>query len=192
MAELVAFIMLAALVLYALLGGADFGGGVWDLLATRKQQRELITRAIAPVWEANHVWLILVVVLMFTAFPTAFAKLMTELNVPLTLMLVGIVLRGSAFVFRQYAGSHEELWGRVFAISSVITPVLLGASVASLGTGESWLSAYSLTVGLFTLALFAMLAATYLTLEPSADETLREDFRTRALYSALVAAALAG
>src|SRR5258705_13565133 len=108
MAELVAFVMLGALVLYALLGGADFGGGVWDLPATKRQQRELISRAIAPVWEANHVWLILVVVLMFAAFPTAFARLMTEQNVPLTLMLVGIALRGSAVVFRQYAGSHEE------------------------------------------------------------------------------------
>ena len=98
--------MMVSLTFYALLGGADFGGGVWDLFASgpRKQaQRELIAEAIGPVWEANHVWLILVVVLLFTAFPPAFAAISTALHIPLTLMLIGIVLRGSAFTFARTA-----------------------------------------------------------------------------------------
>src|SRR5687768_10037530 len=95
-----AAVLLAALVLYALSGGADFGGGVWDLLARGPRaaaQREQIAHAIGPIWEANHVWLILVVVVLFAAFPPAFAAIATVLHVPLTLMLIGIVLRGSAF-----------------------------------------------------------------------------------------------
>ncbi len=98
-------VMMAALVLYALLGGADFGGGVWDLLASgprKREQRALIERVIGPIWEANHVWLILVVVLLFTAFPPAFAAISIALHVPLTLFLVGVVFRGSAFSFRSY------------------------------------------------------------------------------------------
>ena len=96
--------LLVALTVYVLTGGADYGSGVWDLLASGPRaaaQRELIERAIGPVWEADHVWLILVVVILFTGFPAAFAAIMTFLNLPITLMLVGIVLRGSAFSFRR-------------------------------------------------------------------------------------------
>src|SRR5579863_4288818 len=103
---LLGFVIMASLTFYALLGGADYGGGVWDLLARgprANRQRELIAKAIGPVWEANHVWLILVVVVLFTAFPPAFALIFTSLHVALLLVLLGIVLRGSAFVFR--AGS---------------------------------------------------------------------------------------
>ncbi|MGH7313066.1 MAG: cytochrome d ubiquinol oxidase subunit II, partial [Candidatus Rokuibacteriota bacterium] len=95
---LLALVLLAALVLYALSGGADFGGGMWDLLATgprARRQREAIEEAIAPIWEANHVWLILVVTVLFTAFPPAFGVIMTALHIPLTAVLIGIVLRGS-------------------------------------------------------------------------------------------------
>src|SRR5690606_28148857 len=100
-------VMLAALIVYAVTGGADFGGGVWDLLARGPRaaaQRQIIDRALAPVWEANHVWLIFVLVVMFTAFPPAYARIGIELHVPLTILLFGIVLRGSAFVFRHYGG----------------------------------------------------------------------------------------
>src|SRR4051812_10550688 len=96
----VAISMLFALTLYALFGGADFGAGVWHLLARgprAEAQHELISHAIGPVWEANHVWLIIVIVLLFTGFPPAFAVIMTDLHIPVSLMLVGIVLRGSAF-----------------------------------------------------------------------------------------------
>src|ERR687884_759435 len=102
---LLAGILVLSLNAYVLLGGADFGGGVWDLLARgprRDAQRALVADAIGPVWEANHVWLILVVVLLFTCFPVAFGALSVALHVPLVLMLVGIVLRGSAFTFRTY------------------------------------------------------------------------------------------
>ena len=96
-------VILVALTAYVLLGGADFGGGIWDLLADgprKTRQRELIAHAIGPVWEANHVWVILAMVLLFTCFPRAFARIAIALHVPLTLMLIGIVLRGSAFVFQ--------------------------------------------------------------------------------------------
>ncbi len=102
---LIAGVILAALTLYALTGGADYGGGVWDLFALgprAQAQRDLIAEAIAPIWEANHVWLIIVIVLLFVAFPVAFAAIMTALHIPLVIMLVGIVLRGSAFTFRAY------------------------------------------------------------------------------------------
>ncbi len=188
-----ALVMLAALVLYAVLGGADFGGGVWDLLATgprAKRQRDLVTHALAPVWEANHVWLILIVVVLFTAFPPAFAALMTVLHAPLMLMLLGIVLRGSAFVFRQYGKSATETWGRVFAVASTVTPVFLGMALGAMSTGGDGWGAFPLFVGLFSLALFAMLAAVFLTLETEEPE-LQGDFRLRALGAALVSAALA-
>jgi cytochrome d ubiquinol oxidase subunit II len=97
--------MLTSLIVYALMGGADYGGGMWDLLASGprvKRQRHAIVEAIAPIWEANHVWLILVIVLLFSGFPRAFSAIMIALHIPITAMLIGIVLRGSAFVFRKY------------------------------------------------------------------------------------------
>jgi cytochrome d ubiquinol oxidase subunit II len=106
---------------YVLTAGADFGGGVWDLLSRGPRataQREAIARAIAPIWEVNHIWMIFVVVLLFTVFPDAFALVSVALHIPLVLVLVGIVLRGSAFVFRAYGmqpNEARERWGRVFA-----------------------------------------------------------------------------
>ena len=126
-ADWVALVMLGALVFYALGAGADFGGGVWDLLVTgprAAEQRRLIERAIGPIWEANHVWLILVVVLLFSAFPPAYAAASVALHVPLTLLLFGVVLRGSAFVFRHYSADDavaQHRWGRLFAIASTDT-----------------------------------------------------------------------
>jgi cytochrome d ubiquinol oxidase subunit II len=198
--ELLAGAILAALVLYALLGGADYGGGVWDLFATGPRaaaQRALVAEAIAPVWEANHVWLILAIVVMFTAFPAAFTAITIALHVPLTLMLIGIVLRGAAFVFRAYdpdPGPGRQRWARLFAGASVVVPVLLGVIVGAIASGRvvlqdgrplhgfvgSWLGAFPLAVGSLALSLFAHLAAVYLTVEAE-DDALREDFRRRAL-----------
>jgi len=210
---LVAGIAGVALTAYVLLGGADYGGGVWDLLASgprREKQRELIAHAIGPIWEANHVWLILVVVLLFTCFPPAFAQLMTVLHIPITLLLIGIVLRGSAFTFRAYDATHsavQERWGMIFAIASVLAPILLGVivgAIASNGVGNaaatlgesgvelipvfvtSWLNAFTLSVGVMTLVLVAFLAATYLTVEAAADRALQDDFRRRAIIAGLV------
>lgn len=206
--ELFAAIIVVALNVYILTGGADFGGGVWDLLASgprRDRQRDLIAHAIAPIWEANHVWLVLVVVLTFTAFPAAFATLGTVLHIPLALMLVGIVMRGSAFVFRSYGSRTWEQrrnWGRVFAVASTLTPLLLGIVIGAVSTGAvgeaqtrvgaagfrsvyvaPWWSPFPIAVGVLTLALFAMLAAVYLAYE-TRDQALREDFRRRALAAA--------
>lgn len=224
--DIVAGTMVLSITVYVLLAGADFGGGVWDLLATgprKDEQRALIANAIGPVWEANHVWLILVVVMLFSCFPAAFAHLSTELHVPLTLMLVGVVLRGSAFTFRAYDRDDDivqQRWGLIFSIASVITPVLLGMCVGTVAAGNiplhdsaeaaviaaptfvarfvsPWWRLFPISVGVLTLTLFSLLAATYLTVEAQEPDT-REGFRTRALgatvavaVAALVAAVLA-
>ncbi len=212
---LVAGVILLALMVYVLLAGADFGGGVWDLFAggpRRGRQREIIAHAIGPVWEANHVWMIVAVVLLFTAFPRAFSVIMTALHVPVTVMLVGIVLRGSSFVFRKLDEEIEEErashggvgpgdgpgpgWQVTFAVSSLVTPVMLGVILGTLSTPaigyedgvvtggylRPWLQPFPWTVGFLTLALFAWLAAIYLTLE-TRDPELRDDFRRRGLGS---------
>jgi cytochrome d ubiquinol oxidase subunit II len=203
--DVLAAVILVALTAYVLLGGADFGGGVWDLLASgprRARQRDLIAHAIGPVWEANHVWLILAIVLLFTCFPRAFATIAVGLHVPLTLMLIGIVLRGSAFVFQSYGGGG----GRVFATASLVTPILLGVCVGAVASGtvwlgvrdgpfvtsfiRSWVTPFGFAVGIFTLACFAFLAAVYLTVE-SKDIELQEDFRRRAIAAGTTVVAMA-
>src|SRR5438552_14820901 len=136
---IVAFFILASLIVYALMGGADFGGGIWNLLAfgsRGKRQREAIADAIAPIWEANHVWLILVIVLLFTGFPGGFATMMTALNIPITAMLLGIVLRGSAFVFRKYDVNDKRPWSTVFGTASFLTPFFQGIILGALATGQ--------------------------------------------------------
>lgn len=212
---LLAAIALASLNAYLLLGGADFGGGVWDLLARgarKEQQRALIAHAIGPIWEANHVWLILVVVLLFTCFPPAFAVIATELHIPLTVMLVGIVLRGSAFTFRTYDSQADDVqrrWGLVFSLSSIVTPAALGACVGALASGAvgtaasrvgapfaerfmaPWANPFVLGVALFSLVLVAFLAATYLTVEAEGDVGLQRDFQRRALVSGMAVFACA-
>ena len=202
--------LLIALTMYAVFGGADFGGGVWDLLASGSRaarQRATIAHALAPVWETNHVWLVIAVVILFTGFPLGFGAIATALNVPLTLALVGIVLRGASFVFRAYGDpsrSTQRFWGRVFAIASLLTPLLLGIVIGALTEGRirlvegrvttgfigPWLTMFAVLVGIFTVALFAFLAAVYLTLEADAAD-LAGDFRRRALAAASAAGILA-
>jgi cytochrome d ubiquinol oxidase subunit II len=206
-------ILVLALNAYVLLGGADFGGGVWDLLARGPRagrQRELVAHAIGPVWEANHVWLILAIVLLFTCFPAAFARLSIALHVPLAVMLVGIVVRGSAFTFRSSGAgdaTFERRWGRAFAGASLLTPVLLGVTLGAIASGRvgergegsgtfvegyvlPWLTPFGVAVGLLTLACFAFLAAVYLVHEAD-DHELREDFRHRAIRSGIAVLAAA-
>ncbi len=192
--------LVAAFVLYALFGGADFGGGVWDLLASgprKAEQRALIAKALGPVWEVNHVWLIIGIVILFSAFPPAFAVLSVALHVPLTLLLLGIVFRGTAFTFRTYdmrGDLVQRRWGLVFSVASVLSPALLGMCVGAVVSGDiqvrdkvvvsgffsPWLSPFALAVGALALCLFAFLAAVYLTAETQ-EHALREDFRRRAL-----------
>ena len=200
--ELLALVLSGALLVYVLSGGADFGGGIWDLFTRgprAEAQRRLIERAIAPVWEANHVWLIVAVVLLFTAFPPAFAALSTRLHVPLVALLVGVVLRGSALVFRQYGGpGGAPAWGRVFAVASAATPFFLGAVLGAITSGSAserdllaWIEPLSIATGLAAVALCAYLAAVYLTVEASArlggealeapSHELADDFRRRAI-----------
>lgn len=220
---IIAGVMVGSLVLYALLGGADYGGGVWDLFAfgrRAREQRTLIADAIGPVWEANHVWLILVVVVLFTAFPPAFAVIATALHIPITLLLIGIVLRGTAFTFRSYDVQRDDVqrrWSLVFSIASIITPILLGVILGATASGtirvengavtsgffNSWLAPFPFAVGFFALALFAFLAAVYLTVEAEQrdlqskerNETeprkLADDFRLRALLAGVAVGLLA-
>ncbi len=201
LADVLAALLALSLNAYVLLGGADFGGGVWVMLATgprRARQREVIAHAIGPIWEANHVWLILAVVLAFTCFAPVFARIMTVLHIPVSLMLVGIVLRGSAFTFRTYDDQHDAAqhrWGRIFASASILTPLLLGVCIGAVASGsvvaptqggfaerfvDPWLTPFAFAVGVLTLALFAFLAAVFLTME-TRDPELVEDFRRRAL-----------
>ena len=207
---IIAGVMVGSLVLYALLGGADYGGGVWDLFAfgpRAREQRQLIAAAISPVWEANHVWLILVIVILFTAFPPAFAAIATALHIPISLLLIGIVLRGTAFTFRTYDVQRDDVqrrWSLVFSIASIITPILLGTTLGAIASGtirvengavtsgffRSWLAPFPLAVGLFALALFAFLASVYLTLE-ARERKLQEDFRMRAIISGVAVGLLA-
>lgn len=201
--DIIAAIMLISLILYALMGGADFGGGMWDLLASgprAREQRRAIADAIAPIWEANHVWLILVVVLLFTGFPRAFSAMMIALHIPISVMLLGIVFRGTTFVFRKYDSKDDAVqrrWSTIFGISSVFTPFFQGLTLGALTTGEirfergmvqtgffaGWLTPFAIACGFFALALFAFLAAVYLTVDTRHDRDLQHDFRTRALWS---------
>ena len=206
-----ATLVMVALNAYVVLGGADFGAGVWDLLARgprAARQREAIADGIGPIWEANHVWLIFAVVLLFTCFPPVYAHLSVLLHIPLTLMLVGIVLRGSAFTFRAYDATDsvvQRQWGRLFAVSSTVTPVLLGMCVGANVSGAlavpadasftaryvaPWLSPFTVTIGFLGLAVFAFLAAVYLAVEVR-DVELQEDFRGMALRAAAAVGGLA-
>jgi cytochrome d ubiquinol oxidase subunit II len=201
------------LTLYVLLAGADFGGGVWDLFASGvrpQEQRALISAAIGPVWEANHVWLIFVLTGLLSAFPTVFADLSVALYLPFSLALVGIVLRGSAFAFRSHGeadSAWQRSWTRVFGIASLVTPFVLGAAAGSIASGRirvvdgevraglvsSWTSPLSLFAGLFALTICAYLAATYLTVEAiqRGERELERDFRSRALVAGVIAGVLA-
>lgn len=209
-APLLAGVMIAALVLYVLLAGADYGAGFWDLLSRgslKEEQKKLIANAIRPIWEANHVWLILIFVLLFAGFPRAFGAIMIALYVPILLMLLGIVLRGSSFVFRAYATVNSRMQrtcAYVFSASSSFTPIFAGMVLASLSDDHllvardeslngyllNWLNPFSISIGLFTLALYAYLAATYLAVE-SPGRDLRRSFSRRALVAGLVSAGFA-
>lgn len=197
--NLVALTMVLSLIVYVLTGGADFGGGVWDLFARGKRassQRKLIANVLAPIWEANHIWLILIVVLMFVAFPKAYSTVLTLLHFPTTIMLFGIVLRGSAFVFRKYHEDGDRMrhfFSLIFAIGSIITPFFLGVILGAITIEQpnlndlfsSWVKPFPLFTGLLTLGICAYLAAVYLTLETT-DQELIEDFRRRAMLSGVI------
>lgn len=213
----VALIALSALwfglITYAVLGGADFGAGLLDLFAVgplAQRQHRLINHALGPVWEANHVWLIFLLVGLFNIFPSAFAILTTALFLPLGIVLIGIVLRGAAFIFRVYAlestSRAARAWSYVFSVTSVVTPFFLGASAAAVASGRirvyrgtvqpdlgvSWTTPFALTIGAMAVALCTTLAAIYLAVEARVDkdEALAETYRWRAIIAGALTAVL--
>jgi cytochrome d ubiquinol oxidase subunit II len=207
----VAAILFVVIAAYALFGGADFGGGIWDLLAGSARRgaapRALIDESITPVWEANHVWLVFILVLLWTAFPPAFAAIMTALFVPLALSLLGIVLRGVGFAFRHTAQRLQmlQLTGAVFAASSLITPFFMGTVVGAVATGQvpvhpagnvlaAWTSPTAILTGFLFVAACAYISAAFLVLEARqrGHQDLMRYFSLRATAAGVLTGALAG
>jgi len=210
-ADVVAGILWIGATLYAVFGGADFGAGFWSLVAgggeKGKRPRELVGWAIGPVWEANHVWLIFVLVVLWTAFPDAFAAIFSTLFIPLSLAALGIVLRGAGFAFQ---GTARRLRGRtaaqrLFGLSSLLTPFFMGTVVGAVASGRvpvgnaqgdeitSWLNPVSLLVGALFLATSAYLAAVFLVSDArrAGARDLEHYFTSRAIAAAVAAGALA-
>ncbi|HVD37553.1 MAG TPA: cytochrome d ubiquinol oxidase subunit II [Solirubrobacterales bacterium] len=208
-ADAAAAILWVGSTFYALFGGADFGGGFWDLVAgwdeRGQRPRDVIQRSLTPVWEANHVWLIFVLVVLWTAFPTAFSAIFTTLYVPIALAALGIVLRGAGFAFRKsIVGLRERrAMGATFAISSVLTPFFMGTVVGAIAAGNvpaagngdafsSWIQPLPLLIGAMFVATGAYLAAVFLVGDARrGDHELERYFERRALGAAVVAGALA-
>jgi cytochrome d ubiquinol oxidase subunit II len=209
--DLAAGLVVLGLTAYLVLGGADFGAGFWDLTAGDARRgarvRGMIKFAISPVWEANHVWLIFVFVVFWTAFPVAFGSVASTLYVPLFAAAVGIILRGSAFALRGEAATIAEAraLGAVFALSSVLVPFFLGAAVGGIASGRvpvgnasgdaltSWWNPTSVLVGALTVAVSAHLAAVFLAADSlrAGQPDMVRAFRARALGSGVVAGGLA-
>jgi cytochrome d ubiquinol oxidase subunit II len=212
-----AILVWTALLAYGIFGGADFGAGIWDMLSFGKRaekQRIAIAHALGPVWEANNVWLIFAIVGAFTCFPLVFSSLSTALFIPLNLALVGIVLRGTSFVFRSsinqdgFSPRWKIILGRIFSASSVVTPFIFGTCAAAIASGNIrvidgqvqtnywtiWTTPFAITCGLFALGICSCLAATYLTVEATMNHgrELEQDFLWRALLSGAFTALMGG
>jgi cytochrome bd ubiquinol oxidase subunit II len=202
-------ILLAGITLYAVLGGADFGGGLWDLLAGGDRRgrapRALIDESITPVWEANHVWLVFDLVIFWTGFPHAFAAVMTALALPIWLAVAGIVLRGAGFAFRKEITrlSWRRAAGATFAFSSLLTPFFMGTVIGAIAAGavpanathaslSAWTSPTALLAGFLFVVACGYLAAVYLIGEAElrADRRMQAYFTRRAQASAIIAGAL--
>jgi cytochrome d ubiquinol oxidase subunit II len=200
LATVVAMAMFVGVVVYALFAGADFGSGFYDLTAGFDERgseiRTLVDNSIGPVWEANHVWLIYVLVMWWTGFPATFAAATTTLFIPLSLALAGIVLRGASFAFRKYAETFAQarLFGAIFAASSVITPFFLGAAAGAIASGRvpaegygdrvgSWLNPTSIVGGCLAVVTSVFLAGVFLTADAdrAGNVSLAERLRTRTL-----------
>jgi cytochrome bd ubiquinol oxidase subunit II len=206
-ADVCAVILWIGVTLYAIFGGADFGAGVWDLLAGSGERaervRSQIDRSIGPVWEANHVWLIFVLVVLWTAFPTLFSAVMTTLYIPLALAALGIVLRGAGFAFRHaLPGPVQRPATRVFGAASLLTPFFMGTVVGAIASGEvpaagdgdptgSWTGFLPLVTGALFVVVAAYTAAIFLVRDAGAagDQELRDYFARRALAVAVIAGA---
>lgn len=205
----IAFLGLSIL-LYLVLGGADFGAGILELLTSprnRSRTRNTLYHAIGPIWEANHMWLIIAIVILFVGFPFIYSEMSTYLHIPLLVMLMGIIARGTAFVFRHYDAVRDEmqwLYNRIFISSSFITPLFLGIIAGSTVSGHigsqdndflsayvfSWLNWFSVAVGLFTVSLCGFLASIYLIGE--ADDAHDQQRFIRKAKSMNIAAVICG
>ena len=206
-----ALLLFAAITIYAIFGGADFGAGFWDLTAGGAQRgarpREVIDHSIGPVWEANHVWLIFIFVVLWTCFSQAYASIMLTMFVPLTIAALGIVLRGASFAFRKAVTQvrDKRLFGGTFAISSVLVPYCFGAVAGGIASGRvpaggrsgdpwtSWMNPTSVVVGVLAVCVVAYVAAVLLTWDAGRlhDEKLVAYFRSRAVGAAVVTGVLA-
>jgi len=207
-------VVFLALTVYVLFAGADFGAGVWEVntaMQASPKERKLLSAAIGPVWEANHVWLIFVIVAVFGAFPLAFAAICQALWLPLLLALVGIIFRGAGYAFRSYssAGGRQGLaWEVLFAVGSTAAPFFLGASIGALASGKlaveengsfqgdyllGWLSPMAMFTGFLAVMMCAYLAAVYLTREAmqAADRELTLIWRQRAMATGIWTGVLA-
>lgn len=180
----------AAVLLYVLMGGADFGAGVLEFFSTPKNKdrtRKVMYRAIGPVWEANHMWLIIAIVILFVGFPGIYSTLSVYLHIPLTIMLLGIIARGTAFTFRNYDAvkdKMQQVYSKTFMYSSVITPLFLGIIAGSAVSGRidtnashfleayifSWLGFFPVSVGIFTVCICGFLAAIFIIGETRSEE----------------------
>jgi cytochrome d ubiquinol oxidase subunit II len=209
--ELCLALVIAGLTAYAVLGGADFGAGFWDLTAGGAKRggrvRGMVQRSMGPVWEANHVWLIFVLVILWTCFPVPFASMMSTLYMPMLIAAAGIIFRGTAFALRGEAATINEarLLGGLFALSSVLVPFCLGAALGAIASGrvpvgnaagapfESWLSPTGVMVGTLSVLTGAYLAAVYMAADSARAgiPDLERAFRARAIGSALAAGAVA-
>jgi cytochrome d ubiquinol oxidase subunit II len=204
--------VLVGQVAYAVLAGADFGAGFWTLFpggprADTAAMRDHARHAIGPVWEANHVWLIFVLVITWTAYPTGFGSIFSTLAIPLSIAGVGIILRGTAYALRDQADGTRAapVIGRVFALSSILTPFALGTVAGAIAAGRvpvgnaagrlftSWLYPLPILIGVLTVATSAYLAAVYLAADARrlGEPELEFDFRARALLAGAVAGVLA-
>jgi cytochrome d ubiquinol oxidase subunit II len=205
-----AVVLFIGVIAYAVLGGADYGAGFWDLTAggaeRGRRPRHLVDEALAPVWEANHVWLIFCLVMLWTGFPTAFAAIMTTLYIPLGLAALGIVVRGSGFAFRKVMvrTDQQRVAGAAFASSSVLVPFFLGAVAGGIASGRvpargsgdpirSWLNPTSVLGGVLAVLVVAFVAAVFLTAEARRrdDADLTRWFGHRAQLTSLVTGAVA-
>lgn len=200
----------ASILLYLLLGGADFGAGILELFTTeanRSRTRKTMYKAIGPIWEANHMWLIIAIVILFVGYPAIYSTMSIYLHIPLTVMLMGIIARGTAFTFRHYdavVDDMQTLYNRIFTWSSLITPLFLGIIAGSAVAGTinthangfldayifSWLHWFSVATGCFTISICAFLAAIYLIGETDND-TDKKRFIAKA-RSSNIAAVLSG
>ncbi len=193
MLSIVIFFFLVSIFVYCLLGGADFGAGVIELTSGRKTKeltKNLVSEAMAPIWEANHVWLIIAVVILFNGFPSVYSNLLIYLSIPLILMLVGIILRGTAFTFRHYDAvkdASQKVYSKVFQYSSLVVPFFFGLVVGAIISGkititpssfyegyiEPWFNLFSFATGIFVVSIFSYIAAVFLISESKDGEIIK-------------------